>query len=618
MTTETTPDAAVGHLVPDGRPDSPLRRKPVSQILREGHLDENADTTEDTGHGLKRSIGTFSLTMIGVGATIGTGIFFVLSEAVPHAGPATIISFILAAIVAGLTALCYAELASMIPVSGSTYSYSYATLGEVVAFGVSACLLLEYGVSSAAVAVGWSQYLNKFLHNVVGWEIPRSLSVSFADSHNPGVINLPALVLVLMCGLLLIIGAKESAVTNAVMVVIKIGVLLMFVAIALTGFKSSNFTPFFTVGDGAWGHASAIATAAGLIFFSYVGLDAVSTAGEEVKEPKKTLPRALIFALLIVTSVYILVTVAGLGAQPWQLFEGQEAGLAQILDNVTGNQIASTILSAGAIISIFSVTLVTIYGQTRILYSIARDGLLPKAFQRVSDRTRTPIVNTVLVSLILAIMAAIIPLSSLWNLVSLGTLVAFTVVSVGVMIMRHTNPNASRGFRIPLYPITPILTIIVCFWLISSLGHETWLAGIVMLAGAMMFYAVYGFSHSQYQRNLGDHNLRPGMLKKAGLISGSISLVLGLFFLLLREHQWTGWFEMQAPPAFDVWVYLTLIIAGVAMILAAVAAWMTKVDADGHSTKSIRPLWMVSYVAILGALIAMAYFIIMRITVGLG
>lgn len=599
---------------------SPFRRKPVAQILNEGHLDEHGESTGDTGHGLKRSIGTFSLTMIGVGATIGTGIFFVLSEAVPAAGPATIISFIVAAIVAGLTALCYAELSSMIPVAGSTYSYSYATLGEVVAFAVSACLLLEYGVSSAAVAVGWSEYLNKLLSNTVGWEIPRSLSVSFAAGDNPGIINLPALVLVLLCTILLIVGAKESALSNAIMVVIKIAVLLMFVVIAFTGFKSSNFSDFFpaSISNGSpLGALNAVVGAAGLIFFSYVGLDAVSTAGEEVKDPKRTLPKALIFALLIVTAVYVLVAIAGLGAQSWDKFEGQEAGLAQILDNVTGNTIASTILSAGAVISIFSVTLVTIYGQTRILFSIARDGLLPKMFARVNDKTRTPIFNTVLVGLIVGIMAAIIPLSSLWNLVSLGTLVAFTVVSAGVIILRRRSPDAARGFRVPGYPVVPILSILACVYLVSGLGHETWLAGIVMFTGAMMFYAIYGYGHSQYQQHLGDHNMRPRMLRYTGLISGFLSFGLGGFFAMMTPERWESWFEMKSPPSYDVWVYATMMIAGLLLILAAIRAFNVKEDAEGHSKRSIRPLWLISYAAVFCALIAMSYFIIMRITVGL-
>src|SRR3954470_10211158 len=280
-----------------------FRRKPVPEM--------SAESGTDSGQSeLVRSIGLFQLSMFGIGATIGTGIFFVLSQAVPEAGPAVIWSFLIAGVVAGLTAICYAELASAVPVSGSSYSYAYATLGELPAMGVAACLLLEYGVSAAAVAVGWSQYLNELFDNLFGFTIPDSLSQA---PEQGGVFNLPAVILIVLCSLLLIRGASESAKVNAVMVMIKIGVLLLFVVIGIQGWNSNNLQHIVPKGGDELQH---VTTAAGIIFFSYIGLDAVSTAGEEVKNPRRTMPAAILIALVVVTSLYILVTMVALAAQP--------------------------------------------------------------------------------------------------------------------------------------------------------------------------------------------------------------------------------------------------------------------------------------------------------------
>lgn len=388
--------------------------------------------------------------MFGVGATVGTGIFFVLGQAVPEAGPAVILSFILAGIAAGLAAICYAEMASAVPVSGSTYSYAYATLGEIVAMGVAACLLLEYGVSTAAVAVGWSGYLNEALHNITGVSLPQAiLYAPFAEDPTAptGLINLPAVVLVFLCMVLLIRGASESAKVNAVMVVIKLSVLVMFSIIAFTAFDSNHFADFAPFG------AAGVAAAAGTIFFSFIGLDAVSTAGDEVKDPQKTMPRALIGALFTVIAIYLLVAISAIGAQPWTDFKGQsEAGLSKILEIITGNNIWGTILALGAVISIFSVTLVTMYGQTRILFAMGRDGMLPKVFSKVSPQTQTPVNNTIIVAAVVSVLAAFVPLDYLIDLVSIGTLTAFIVVSLGVMILRYRQPDLPRGFKVPGFP----------------------------------------------------------------------------------------------------------------------------------------------------------------------
>ena len=462
-----------------------FRRKPVPEM--------SAETGTDSGQSeLARSIGLFQLSMFGVGATIGTGIFFVLSQAVPVAGPAVIWSFVLAGAVAGFTAICYAELASAVPVSGSSYSYAYATLGELPAIGVAACLLLEYGVSAAAVAVGWSQYLNEFLDNVFGVTLPDSLSQA---PEQGGIFNLPAVVLVILCALLLIRGASESAKTNAIMVMIKIGVLIMFIVIGIFGWNSSNLEPFSPFG------INGITAAAGIIFFSYIGLDAVSTAGEEVKDPRRNLPLAILIALVTVTTLYILVTIVAVAAQPYTEFEGQEAGLAAILEDVTGSTWPATVLAAGAIISIFSVTLVVLYGQTRILFAMARDGMLPELFHRVNPRTLTPVPNTIIVACVIGLLAGLIPINFLAEMTSIGTLVAFLVVSIGVMVLRRTHPELERGFKVPLYPVTPILSIAGCIWIIQDLRVVTISVFLIWVAVAFVWYAAYGYRHSHLGRH---------------------------------------------------------------------------------------------------------------------
>ncbi|OBA72543.1 amino acid permease [Mycobacterium sp. 1554424.7] len=457
-----------------------LRRRPVV----------GAHTARGADDHLKRSIGTFQLTMFGVGSTVGTGIFFVMSLAVPEAGPGVIVSFLIAGIAAGLAAICYAELASAVPVSGSSYSYAYATLGEAVAIGVAACLLLEYGVATAAVAVGWSGYVNKLLSSLFGFQLPHALSAAPWDSQ-PGAVNLPAIVLIAMCALLLIRGASESAKVNAIMVLIKLGVLAMFVIIAFTAFAANQLKDFAPMG------VAGIGSAAGTIFFSYIGLDAVSTAGDEVKDPQKTMPRAIIAALATVTTVYVLVALAALGTQPWRDFAGQqEAGLATILDHVTNGTWAGTILCAGAVISIFTVTLVTMYGQTRILFAMGRDGLLPTSFAAVNARTMTPVKNTTIVAVATGLLAAFVPLDKLADMVSIGTLTAFIVVSVGVIILRVREPDLPRAFKVPGYPVTPALSVLACGYILVSLHWYTWIAFSGWIAVALIFYFVWGRHHS--------------------------------------------------------------------------------------------------------------------------
>ncbi len=458
------------------------RRKPI--VFRQHHHE---------GEELARNLTTFQLMMFGVGATVGTGIFFVLSESVPEAGPAVIVSFLIAGLAAGLSALCYAELASAIPVSGSTYSYAYHSMGELVAVIIAGCVLLEYGVATAAVAVGWSGYFNELLDATVGFQIPQALSASFIPGTDGeatgGLINLPAVVLVFLCMFLLLRGATESARVNAVMVLIKLGVLVLFVVIGLSAWNGSHFDNFFGAGIGG------VTAAAGTIFFSFIGLDAVATAGEEVKDPQRSLPRAIIGALIIVTTVYVLVALAGIAAKEAGWFsteEAESAGLSQILNDVTGSTIWGTVLAGGAVISIFSVTLVTLYGQTRILFAIGRDGMVSKRFTRVNPKTLTPTFNTVVVAVVVALIAGLVPSDFLWDTVSIGTLFAFSVVAIGVLVLRRTHADLERPFRIPGYPVTPVLTVLACVWILIKLPAITWAIFAVWLAIVIAFYAVYG------------------------------------------------------------------------------------------------------------------------------
>jgi len=457
-----------------------LRRKPV------GVMTDETGTDTEAGE-LKRTIGLFQLTLFGVGATIGTGIFVILSDAVPIAGPSVVLSFAFAGVVAGLTAICYAELAGAVPVSGSSYSYAYATLGEGVAIIVAACLLLEYGVSAAGVAVGWSQYLNELLDNLFGFTIPHSLS---ASPEQDGVVNLPAMVLIWLCASLLLRGASESAKVNAIMVLIKIAVLILFVVVGVSGWESDNLTNFFP--DGLNG----VTTAAGIIFFSYIGLDAVSTAGEEVKNPRRNLPLAIIFALIVVTALYVLVSVVAVSAQPVQAFDGQEAGLAAILEDVTGASWPATVLAAGAVISIFSVTLVVIYGQTRILFAMARDGMIPEFFHKLNPRTLTPVRSTIVVACVLSLLAGVVPIDFLFEMTSIGTLVAFMIVSTGVIILRQRMPDLPRSFKVPLYPFVPLGAIAGCIWVITDLRAITIYVFLGWAALALAWYFFYGIKHA--------------------------------------------------------------------------------------------------------------------------
>ncbi|MGW2220795.1 amino acid permease, partial [Nonomuraea sp. NPDC001684] len=346
-------------------------------------------------------------------------------------------------------------------------------------------------VSVAAVAVGWGEYLNAFLRSLFGWTLPEAITRS--PGQDGGVVNVTAILIVLLATWLLLYGASESAKANAVFVLIKIAVLVFFCAVAFTAFQSGNFTPFAPLG------VAGITAAASQVFFSYIGFDAASTAGEEARNPKRDLPLAILLSLLIVTAVYVLVAVAAIGAKPWTEFdpESTEASLSQIVDQATGATWPGVIVSFGAVIAIASVVLTVIYGQTRILFAMSRDGLIPRIFQRVNPRHQVPVANTLIVALFISVLAGLVPLGQLAEATSIGTLFAFLIVNVGVLVLRYRSPELPRSFRTPLFPLTPALGAIFCVIVMAGLAGVTWAAfGLWMLVG-LICYFLYGYGHSR-------------------------------------------------------------------------------------------------------------------------
>lgn len=447
---------------------------------------------------LVRSISLFNLIMMGVGCTLGTGIFFALTETVPIAGPAIIISFIFAGITAGLTALCYAEVSARIPVAGSAYTFAYMTMGEAAAVFVGSCLILEWGIAAAAVSVGWSSYLNELIRIVFGVEIPAALRTApfLANGKDltlggEGYINLPAVILVWVCALLLLRGSKESTTINTILTLTKVTILVLFIFMTIQAFNIENFHPFMPNGIQGVGASAAI------VFFSYIGLDAIVGASEEVKNPSRNIPLAVVIALFIVTSVYILVAVSSLGAQAAPDFAGQEAGLAVILERVTGGSWSAALMSVGAVISVFSVTLVAIFGQTRVCFAMSRDGLLPKLFSRIHTDSGVPRAGTLTSALLITPLAGFLPSHLLWGMVSMGTLVAFSAVAVSLMILRQKHPQPIKGFQLPFYPITPILSILACGYLIISLTQTVYITFVIWVSIATLLYLTQGIRHSK-------------------------------------------------------------------------------------------------------------------------
>jgi basic amino acid/polyamine antiporter, APA family len=442
-------------------------------------------------HTLKRSVGALDLTALGVGAIIGTGIFVVIGEGAGDAGPAVTLSFVLAALTCLFSALSYAELASSIPIAGSAYTYTYATLGEVVAWIIGWDLILEYGIAVAAVAVGWGGNLNEFLDTTFGVRIPEALS---ASPEQGGTFNLPAVLVVAGVTALLMKGARETARTNTVMVFVKLAVLVFFIVVAATVFDAGNLRPFAPNGfDG-------IVTAAAIIFFAFIGFDAVSTGSEEAKKPSRDLPVAICGSLLIATIVYVLVSVTAVGVLPASELQASEAPLAHALDEGAGISWAASVTAFGALVAITSVMLTTLYGQTRIMFAMARDGLIPEWLAEVNPRTGTPVRLTLGFGAGIALLAAFVPLSTIVELVNIGTLFAFVLVNAGVIILRRTRPEMARPFKVPFSPVFPLIGIALCIYLMSRLPLTTWVRFFGWLAAGILIYVLYGYRHSRLRR----------------------------------------------------------------------------------------------------------------------
>ena len=461
---------------------------------------------------LTRTLGAFQLTMLGIGAIIGTGIFVLTAEAANKAGPAMMISFVIAAVVCGLAALCYAELASMVPVSGSAYTYSYATFGEITAWIVGWALVLEYAIAASAVSVGWSGYMVSLTKEIFDVTIPVTFTKGPFDD-NPGLINLPAMLIGLVCMVLLIVGTKESARFNAVLVAIKVAALLLFLALALPAIDAANFEPFSPNGffakevmDPITNNMMTVgvAAASASIFFAYVGFDAVSTAAEETINPQRNIPIGLIGSLAICTVLYLFVAagaIGTIGAQPGGSLAQSDDALAFVLREI-GQGWAGDLVAIAAGIALPSVILMMMFGQTRIFFVMARDGLLPDVFSKLHPKYGTPHIVTICTGVFVALFAALFPVGKLADISNSGTLFAFFAVAVGVMILRRTDPTRHRPFRTPLFWLICPLAAAGCVFLFFQLSGYTELLFLGWAMIGLVVYFLYSRSRSHVGRGL--------------------------------------------------------------------------------------------------------------------
>jgi basic amino acid/polyamine antiporter, APA family len=450
------------------------------------------DLQVEAGRGLlRRSLGPWNLTALGIGSIIGTGIFVLTGTAASqNAGPALVLSMVISAVGCAFSGLCYAEFAAMVPVAGSAYTYAYATVGEIFAWIIGWDLILEYALSTATVAVGWSGYFVS-LATDVGLTIPPSLAGA------AGVFNLPAAVIVLFVAALLVIGVKESADANTALVAIKSIVLVVFVVAGAAYVRRENLTPFIPPNDGAFGHFgwSGVLRGAGVMFFAYIGFDAVSTAAQEASNPGRDLPIGILGSLGICTVLYVLVATVLLGIVPYSQLNVADP-LAVGID-ATGIRWLSPVIKIAALFGLFSTMLVTLLAQTRIFYSMSRDGLLPPLFAAVHPRFRTPHLSTIVTGTIIALVAGLTPIALLGQLVSIGTLLAFVLVSIGVVILRRTVPDAPRPFRTPAVPFVPIAGAAICLAQMIGLPLATWERLVIWLATGLVVYFSYSSRSSR-------------------------------------------------------------------------------------------------------------------------
>jgi len=447
---------------------------------------------------LLRSLGAFQLTMLGVGAIIGTGIFVLAAVGAERAGPGLLLSFMIAGFICIFAALVYAELAAMVPVSGSAYTYSYAAMGELVAWIVGWNLILEYAAAAAAVAVGWAGYINGFLASV-GWELPLYLQHGAFDHHHPGgIVNVLAIGLVLFITALLTLGTKESAIFNAILVSAKLIALGIFIALTLPHVSTVNLTPFMPYGF--WsseidGISRGVMAAAALIFFAYVGFDAVSTASEETKNPNRNIPIGLIASITICTLVYLLVILGALGTTPFTQLVGNSEPLAWVMRNLGYDRLGN-ILAIVAIFALPTVILIMLYGQTRIFFVMSRDGLLPAIFSRLHARFNTPYFVTAITGLLVAAIAGMSSVDEIAELSNTGTLFAFIAVCIGVLVLRKTQPDRERPFRCPSVWLVAGVALIGCVGLFFSLPLIAQYRFLIWTAIGLAVYFLYGYRRS--------------------------------------------------------------------------------------------------------------------------
>ena len=474
-----------------------FRRKSIEALTREAGAEGQ----------LRRALGPVHLVLLGIGAVIGAGIFSLTGlAAATNAGPAIVFSFVLSGIACALAGLCYSEMASMIPVAGSAYTYSYATMGELLAWIIGWDLVLEYAVSAVTVSIAWSGYAVSFLRDF-GVNVPAQLTASpgtvitLSDGSTvTALFNLPAIFVGLAIAGLLIMGIRESATANAIIVVIKVIVLLIFVAVGASFIDSDNLTPFVPPNTGVFGEFgwSGVLRAAGVVFFAYIGFDAVSTAAQEARNPQKDMPIGILGSLALCTLIYVLVSYVLVGLVDYRQLNVSDPVAVGI--DATGIEWLQPLIKLGALMGLSSVILVSILGQSRIFYSMSRDGLLPPFMGAVHARRQTPYVALIVIGLCVAAASALVPLRVVGELVSIGTLLAFLLVSLGVLVLRKREPSIPRPFRTPWVPFLPILSAVFCLVLMIGLPGDTWIRLVVWLVIGLAIYFGYSRRHSALNR----------------------------------------------------------------------------------------------------------------------
>ncbi|HEU5303625.1 MAG TPA: amino acid permease [Gemmatimonadales bacterium] len=471
-----------------------FRRKSVTALQAEAAGDQS----------LKRALGPLNLTALGIGAIIGTGIFVLTGTvAAQNAGPAVVLSFVLAGTASVFAALCYSEFASLVPMAGSAYTYGYATLGEFVAWIIGWDLVLEYALAATTVAIGWSGYAVSFLadlgiHIPAQWQAARGTVITLADgSTATAVFNLPAVVIIGVITTLLVVGIKESASVNNVIVLIKLAVVILFIVLAAPHVNPDNWHPFIPPNTGAREHFgfSGVVAGAAIVFFAYIGFDSVTTTAQEAKNPQRDMPIGIIGSLVICTVLYIIVSGIATGVMPYNQLDVPDP-IAKVAD-YAGLGIFSTLIKIGAIAGLTSVILVQLLGQSRVFYSMSRDGLLPPLVQRIHPRFRTPYITSIVTGLAVAIPAAILPVRDAAKLVSIGTLLAFVIVCTGVLVLRVREPNLHRPFKTPFVWFVAPMGALSAAYLMAYLDVQTWIRLLVWLAVGLAIYFLYGRRHSR-------------------------------------------------------------------------------------------------------------------------